>query len=77
MVIYSLFDITSLKNDLQQEGVTKVMLGAIVHIYNAPFPAYEIGFCDDNGEALACITLISGFSMRLILKNGFATYLLK
>ncbi|MFJ5503625.1 DUF4926 domain-containing protein [Pectobacterium carotovorum] len=53
------------------------MLGAIVHIYNDPSPAYEIGFCDDNGEALAWFTLTSGFSMRLVLKNGFATYLLK
>ncbi|WP_241664981.1 DUF4926 domain-containing protein [Pectobacterium polonicum] len=33
------------------------MLGAIVQIYNDPFPAYEIEFCDDNGETLACITL--------------------
>ncbi|MEQ9769701.1 DUF4926 domain-containing protein [Pectobacterium jejuense] len=32
------------------------MLGAIVHIYNEPSPAYEIEFCDD-GKTLVCITL--------------------
>ncbi|QQA74541.1 DUF4926 domain-containing protein [Pectobacterium parmentieri] len=54
---YSLFDVISLKNDLPEEGLKKGMLGAIVHIYNEPSPAYEIEFCDDNGETLACITL--------------------
>ncbi|MFJ5320532.1 DUF4926 domain-containing protein [Pectobacterium parvum] len=57
MASYSLFDVISLKNDLPEEGLKKIMLGAIVHIYNDPSPAYEIEFCDDNGEALACITL--------------------
>ncbi|ATV42923.1 DUF4926 domain-containing protein [Pectobacterium sp. CHL-2024] len=57
MMFYSLFDVISLKNDLPEEGLKKGMLGAIVHIYNEPSPAYEIEFCDDNGETLACITL--------------------
>ncbi|MEI7165423.1 MULTISPECIES: DUF4926 domain-containing protein [Pectobacterium] len=33
------------------------MLGTIVHIYDEPSPAYDIEFCDDNGETLAWITL--------------------
>ncbi|MCL6329034.1 DUF4926 domain-containing protein [Pectobacterium carotovorum subsp. carotovorum] len=57
MASYSLFDVISLKNDLPEEGLKKGMLGAIVHIYNELPPAYEIEFCDDNGETLACITL--------------------
>ncbi|AIK13493.1 MULTISPECIES: DUF4926 domain-containing protein [Pectobacterium] len=57
MASYSLFDVISLKNDLPDEGFKKGMLGPIVHIYNVPSPAYEIEFCDDNGETLACITL--------------------
>ncbi|MEQ9866150.1 DUF4926 domain-containing protein [Pectobacterium aroidearum] len=52
-----LFDVIYLKNDLPDKGLKKGMLGTIVHIYNEPFPAYEIEFCDDNGETLACITL--------------------
>ncbi|WP_254592937.1 DUF4926 domain-containing protein [Pectobacterium polaris] len=42
-----------------QGRVKKEILGAIVHIYNDLSPAYEIGFCDDNGEALAWFTLTS------------------
>ncbi|WP_072040177.1 DUF4926 domain-containing protein [Pectobacterium brasiliense] len=57
MASYSLFDVISLKNDLPDEGLKKGILGAIVHIYNEPSPAYEIEFGDDNCEALACITL--------------------
>ncbi|GKW26029.1 hypothetical protein PEC311524_36230 [Pectobacterium carotovorum subsp. carotovorum] len=59
MASYSLFDVVSLKNDLPEEGLKKGMLGAIVHIYNEPSSAYEIEFCDDNGETLAWITLKS------------------
>ncbi|BES83589.1 hypothetical protein PEC302107_05930 [Pectobacterium araliae] len=59
MMGYSLFDVISLKNDLPDEGLKKGMLGTIVHIYDEPSPAYDIEFCDDNGETLAWITLTS------------------
>ncbi|AZK62369.1 DUF4926 domain-containing protein [Pectobacterium versatile] len=59
MASYSLFDVISLKNDLPDEGLKKGMLGAIVHIYDDPSFAYDIEFCDDNGETLAWITLKS------------------
>ncbi|PLY36334.1 DUF4926 domain-containing protein [Pectobacterium carotovorum] len=59
MVIYYLFDVISLKNDLPDEGLKKGMLGTIVHIYDDPSLAYDIEFCDDNGETLAWITLKS------------------
>nr|WP_225974955.1 DUF4926 domain-containing protein [Pectobacterium polaris] len=42
-----------------QGRVKKEILGAIVHIYNDLSPACEMGFCDDNGEALAWFTLTS------------------
>ncbi|QRN35913.1 DUF4926 domain-containing protein [Pectobacterium brasiliense] len=74
---YSLFDVVYLKNDLPEEGLKKGMLGAIVHIYNEPSPAYEIEFCDDNGEALACITLISDFLNKFDFKNSLMNYSLK
>ncbi|PWC14598.1 DUF4926 domain-containing protein [Brenneria roseae subsp. roseae] len=61
MMVYSLFDVIYLKNDLPEEGLKKGMLGTIVHIYNEPSPAYEIEFCDDNGVTLACITLTPDF----------------
>ncbi|MCG5048297.1 DUF4926 domain-containing protein [Pectobacterium brasiliense] len=53
------------------------MLGAIVHIYNEPSLAYEIEFCDDNGETLACITLISDFLNKVDFKNSLMNYSLK
>ncbi|QQG27112.1 DUF4926 domain-containing protein [Pectobacterium carotovorum] len=57
MASYSLFDVIYLKNDLPEKGLKKGMLGTIVHIYDEPSPAYDIEFCDDNGETLAWITL--------------------
>lgn len=45
------------------------MLEAIVHIYNAPSPAYEIEFCDDNGETLAWITLTSDCFNKVYFKK--------
>ncbi|MFP9443048.1 DUF4926 domain-containing protein [Pectobacterium brasiliense] len=59
MMVFSLFDVISLKNDLPDEGLKKGMLGTIVHIYDDPSLAYDIEFCDDNGETLAWITLKS------------------
>ncbi|MEQ9859041.1 DUF4926 domain-containing protein [Pectobacterium versatile] len=59
MASYSLFDVISLKNDLPEKGLKKGMLGTIVHIYDDPSLAYDIEFCDDNGETLAWITLKS------------------
>ncbi|MFJ5464439.1 DUF4926 domain-containing protein [Pectobacterium sp. CHL-2024] len=45
------------------------MLGAIVHIYKEPSPVYEIEFCDDNGEALACITLTPDCFSKVYFKK--------
>lgn len=69
MMVYSLFDVISLKNDLPKEGLKKGMLGTIVHIYNVPSPAYEIEFCDDNGETLACITLTPDYFSKVDFKK--------
>ncbi|MFW5406921.1 DUF4926 domain-containing protein [Pectobacterium carotovorum] len=77
MVIYSLFDVISLKNALPEEGLKKGMLGAIVHIYNEPSPEYEIEFCDDNGDTLACITLTPDCFSKVDFKNSLMVYSLK
>ncbi|MEQ9875213.1 DUF4926 domain-containing protein [Pectobacterium brasiliense] len=77
MASYSLFDVISLKNDLPEEGLKKGIPGAIVHIYNEPSPVYEIEFGDDNGESLACITLISDFFNKVDFKNSLMNYSLK
>ncbi|MFJ5510748.1 DUF4926 domain-containing protein [Pectobacterium jejuense] len=45
------------------------MLGTIVHIYDEPSPAYDIEFCDDNGETLAWITLTSDYFNKVDLKK--------
>ncbi|WP_323635242.1 DUF4926 domain-containing protein [Pectobacterium polaris] len=69
MASYSLFDVVSLKNDLPDKGLRKGMLGAIVHIYDEPSPAYDIEFCDDNGDTLAWITLTSGCFNKVDFKK--------
>ncbi|WP_080768430.1 DUF4926 domain-containing protein [Pectobacterium brasiliense] len=69
MMVFSLFDVISLKNDLPDEGLKKGMLGTIVHIYDDPSLAYDIEFCDDNGETLAWITLKSDCFNKVDFKN--------
>ncbi|WP_223257666.1 DUF4926 domain-containing protein [Pectobacterium peruviense] len=69
MAIYSLFDVVSLKIALPDEGLKKGMLGTIVHIYDDPSPAYDIEFCDDNGEIFSWITLTSDFFNVVDFKN--------
>ncbi|KHT17951.1 hypothetical protein RC95_13655 [Pectobacterium brasiliense] len=68
-MVFSLFDVISLKNDLPDEGLKKGMLGTIVHIYDDPSLAYDIEFCDDNGETLAWITLKSDCFNKVDFKN--------
>ncbi|MEQ9844047.1 DUF4926 domain-containing protein [Pectobacterium brasiliense] len=69
MASYSLFDVISLKDDLPEEGLKKGMLGTIVHIYDELSLAYDIEFCDDNGETLAWNTLTPDFFSKVDFKK--------
>lgn len=53
----SLFDIIYLKKNLPKNNLFEGDIGTIVHIYTKPSLAYEIEFCNQNGETIQLITL--------------------
>jgi len=51
-------DVVSLKSDLPNIGLEKGARGTIVHIHHVPNVAYEVEFCNDDGETIAMIPLL-------------------
>jgi hypothetical protein len=43
-------DVVALKNDYPEEGLKKGARGVIVAIFDHPELAYEVEFCDDEGN---------------------------
>jgi hypothetical protein len=56
---YSLFDVIKLTVNLPEYNLSIGMVGAIIDIYENPFLAYEVEFCDENGHTLAQLALTS------------------
>lgn len=52
-----LFDTVELVAAQPQAGLPKGALGVVVEFYSAPDPAYEVEFCNEQGETLASLTL--------------------
>lgn len=40
-----------------QAAVRAGQVGTVVHVFSKPSPAYEVEFCDADGETLAMLTL--------------------
>jgi len=49
-----LFDVVMLREDLPTEGLRKGQTGAIVEVFEG---AFEVEFCDDEGQTLAEVAL--------------------
>ncbi|MCP4346919.1 MAG: DUF4926 domain-containing protein [Desulfobacterales bacterium] len=47
-----LHDVIKVKNDIPEENLKKGMTGVIVTVFHEPCLAYEVEFCDENGETL-------------------------
>lgn len=52
-----LFDTVRLVAAQPQAGLRAGALGVVVEQYTKPDPAYEVEFCNDEGETLASLTL--------------------
>jgi len=50
-----LFDVVALTQDLPDEGLVRGQVGTVVEQYDAD--AYEVEFCDDNGQTYALATV--------------------
>ena len=58
-VVYSLFDVVVLIEDIPEEGLRAGMKGAIIEIYGQPVEGYEIEFCDEQGRTVSQLALSS------------------
>ncbi|AHL32818.1 hypothetical protein CD58_07905 [Pseudomonas brassicacearum] len=56
-MIYSLFDVVVLTEDIPGEGLRAGMQGAIVEVYTLPIEGYEVEFCDAEGHTVAQLAL--------------------
>lgn len=56
-MIYSLFDVVVLTEDIPGEGLRAGMEGAIVEVYSLPIEGYEVEFCDAEGHTVAQLAL--------------------
>ena len=52
-----LYDTVRLLVDLPEEGLAAGAIGAVVHVFEGPDPAYEVEFADGNGRTIAQIPL--------------------
>lgn len=48
-----LLDAVRLRIDLPKHGLHRGALGAIVAVFDEPYPAYEVEFANDDGETIA------------------------
>ncbi|MDU4094040.1 MAG: DUF4926 domain-containing protein [Pantoea sp.] len=51
------YDVVFLNEDMPDLGLTKGQQGVILDVYHSPSPAYEVEFCDKEGNTLLCLAL--------------------
>ncbi|MCE0489998.1 DUF4926 domain-containing protein [Pantoea sp. Mb-10] len=52
------FDVVTLRVDLPGEKLYRGMQGVVIDIYEEPEKAYEVEFCDDEGNTISQIALL-------------------
>jgi hypothetical protein len=57
-MIFSPYDVVVLVNDMPDKGLTKGMIGTVVHVYSTPSLAYEVEFCDQQGRTIVSLALV-------------------
>ncbi|GGX64956.1 DUF4926 domain-containing protein [Saccharospirillum salsuginis] len=54
---FDINDVVKLKADLPNERLSKGMIGVVVAVFTSPELAYEVEFCNEQGETLTEIAL--------------------
>lgn len=54
---YKLFDVIALTEDILEHNLKVDMVGVIVDIYSEPEYAYEVEFCDKDGQTICMLPL--------------------
>jgi hypothetical protein len=55
---FDLYKEVTLKEDLPEQGLKVGMRGFVIHIFDKPNRAYEVEFCNENGETIAQLALL-------------------
>jgi hypothetical protein len=59
-MIFSLFDVVTLMQDVPEEALRAGMVGAVIDVYTEPVVAYEVEFCDALGRTIGQLALLPG-----------------
>jgi hypothetical protein len=54
----NLLDVVELLEDVPGEGLVAGARGTVVNVYEYPTLAYEVEFCNDDGETVALFALL-------------------
>lgn len=54
---FKLYDCVFAVRDLPEYGISAGTLGAILEVFDTPHIAYEVEFCNSQGETVAVVTL--------------------
>lgn len=46
-----------LNKDFPEHGLSSGQIGVVVHVFSRPDTAYEVEFCNPDGETIAMVTL--------------------
>lgn len=57
-MMFSLFDVVTLTQDMPEEGLYAGMIGAVIDVYSKPVMAYEVEFCDALGRTIGQLALL-------------------
>ena len=57
-MIFSLFDVVTLMQDVPEEALRAGMVGAVIDVYTEPVMAYEVEFCDALGRTIGQLALL-------------------
>jgi Domain of unknown function (DUF4926) len=57
-MMFSLFDVVTLTQDLPDEDLRIGMVGAVIDVYTEPVIAYEVEFCDALGRTIGQLALL-------------------
>jgi hypothetical protein len=55
---FEIYDTVRLKADLPEMGLKAHAVGVVVAVFSNPNEAYEIEFCNDDGETIAELALL-------------------
>lgn len=59
------YEVVRLKKNLEKFGLRPGALGTILIVHAANPPAYEVEFCDEEGQTIALLTLTENEIMKM------------